>query len=289
MASEGDATLSQANKVGQRHWTLDDINWQAFDRSKVDPELVKMVKAAALVEYNAPDYVEYLCNVFQGYPDVQETIRDWGREEEQHGEALARWARLADPQFDFDEAVRRFRAGYRIPVDSTESVRGSYAGEMVARCIVEVGTSSFYSAIRDNTEEPCLKQIVSNMATDEFAHYALFYETFLKFEESGPSRLGRLRIALGRINEADDDELSYAYYAANYNLYAGTPYERETFANAYQRRALGVYQRRHVDRLVRMVARASGFKPRSRLMDRVVDIAWRVIGWKQRRLSSNAI
>jgi len=38
------------------YWTLDDISWDRFDRSKVDPELLKVVKAASLVERNARDY-----------------------------------------------------------------------------------------------------------------------------------------------------------------------------------------------------------------------------------------
>ena len=29
-----------------KHWTLDDIPWERFDRSRVDPEVVKIVKAA---------------------------------------------------------------------------------------------------------------------------------------------------------------------------------------------------------------------------------------------------
>ena len=30
-----------------KSWTLDDIHWDRFDRAKVDPELVKIVKAAS--------------------------------------------------------------------------------------------------------------------------------------------------------------------------------------------------------------------------------------------------
>ena len=29
------------------YWTLDDISWDRFDRTKVDPELLKVVKAAS--------------------------------------------------------------------------------------------------------------------------------------------------------------------------------------------------------------------------------------------------
>ena len=42
------------------HWTLDDIPWDAFDPARVDPELLRAVKAAALVEHNDDEYVSYL-------------------------------------------------------------------------------------------------------------------------------------------------------------------------------------------------------------------------------------
>ena len=37
------------------HWTLDDLPWQDFDPQKVDPETVRIVKAAGLVEFNGHD------------------------------------------------------------------------------------------------------------------------------------------------------------------------------------------------------------------------------------------
>ena len=57
------------------------------------------------------------------------------------------------------------------------SIRGSKRGEMIARCVVESGTSSYYSAIRDATDEPVLKEIAGRIAADEYRHYKLFYET----------------------------------------------------------------------------------------------------------------
>ena len=86
----------------KRHWTLDDIPWAAFDPSKVDLEILKVVKAAAMVEYNGGDYAAYLCNVFQDDPEFQHVARLWAEEEVQHGKALAAWAKLADPAFEFE-------------------------------------------------------------------------------------------------------------------------------------------------------------------------------------------
>lgn len=270
-------------------WTLERINWEAFDASKVDPETLKAVKAAALVEYNSPDYVSYLCNVFHDDERVKENIHQWGREEAQHGLALAAWAKLADPDFDFEGSFERFRTIQNINTDANESLRGSKAGEMIARCVVESGTSSFYTAIKDQTEEPCLKQIVTFMAADEFAHYRCFYEIYKKYENELPGRIGRLRIALTRVSEADDDELAGAFYCGNYPPDTEVEYNRKTFANAYQKRALGIYRRQHMDRLISMVAKASGLDPHGWLTRIVQGLAWRHMQRQQKKLATSTI
>ncbi len=265
-------------------WSLETINWGAFDASQVDPHMLRAVKAAALVEFNAPDYVEYLCNVFADDPDVQDGIREWGREESQHGRALAAWARRADPSFPFEEASARFCKLQRINKEVRQSIRGSKAGEMITRYVVECGTSSFYSAIRDRTKEPCLKQIVTNMAADEFSHYGFFYRTFQKFEHELPGRLGRLSVALGRVLETQDDELAGAYYCAN--CPPSVPFERAKYARAYSRVALSIYERRHVDRLVAMVAKAGGLKPHGMAVSAVQRLAWQYFRHQGRALAN---
>ena len=128
--------------MAARHWTLEDIPWDRFDPSKVDPDLLRLVKAASLVESHGGDDAAYVCTVFPDDPKFQEAARLWAAEEVQHGRALGRWARLADPDFDFEDSFRRFTEGFRLPLEATRSVRGSRVGELVARCIVEVGTSS---------------------------------------------------------------------------------------------------------------------------------------------------
>ncbi|TVR84937.1 MAG: ferritin-like domain-containing protein, partial [Rhodospirillales bacterium] len=84
-----------------RIWTLDDIPWTAFDPGRIDPEVVPVIKAASLVERNAADYVAYLRNVFADDDAFRASADQWGREEEQHGDALGQWAERADPGFDY--------------------------------------------------------------------------------------------------------------------------------------------------------------------------------------------
>ena len=264
------------------YWTLDDIAWDRFDRSRLDPEVVRIVKAASLVEYNGAAYAHHLCRIFNDDPDFQQTARRWGEEEIQHGRALARWATLADPSYDFTAAFDRFRAGYRIDFDSATSRRGSRSGEMIARCMVEVGTSSYYSALRDSAREPVLKEICRNIAADEIRHYKFFFKNLTRCLER--DRIGlvqRVRIAFERIAEAEDDELAYAYYAANET--AG-PYDRRRYSRAYARRALALYQPPHIRHMVAMVFKAVGLAPRSQLARAASRLVWRAVRYRAMRL-----
>lgn len=266
-------------------WALDDIPWARFDRGRVDPEMLRIVKAAALVEYNGAAYAGHLCRVFCDDPVFQADARRWGEEETRHGRALGRWAALADPEFDFTAAFARFRAGYRIDFDAGRSRRGSRAGEMVARCIVETGTSSYYSALRDAALEPVLKEICRNIAADEIRHYKLFHRTLLRClaaERFGLRR--RLRVALGRLIEARDDELAYAYFAANET---SRPYDRRRDGRAYARGALALYRAPHVVHGVKLIFKAVGLAANGRLSRAASRVAWALLRRHAARLAQS--
>ena len=47
-----------------KHWSLDDIEWSRFDATKVSPDLIAVIKTAAMVERNGADYGRYLDGVF---------------------------------------------------------------------------------------------------------------------------------------------------------------------------------------------------------------------------------
>ena len=246
-----------------KHWTLEQIPWTRFDPARVDPEIVKLVKAAAMVEFNGGEYATYLKRVFADDPEFQAVATAWAQEEVQHGRALARWAKLADPSFDFESAFKRFTAGYSIDVDVEQSIRGSRCGELVARCIVETGTSSYYTALNEATDEPVLKQICRNIAADELRHYKLFYTYLQRYlEREGLNGWRRLKVTLSRIGESEDDELAYAYFAANH---PGETYDHKRFTRAYARRAYAVYRRHHIERGISMVLKATGLTPSGRL------------------------
>ncbi len=266
----------------KKHWTLDDIDWGAFDPAKVNPDILRLVKAASLVEQNGRDYATYLTNVFADDAEFQEVAGDWAEEEVQHGQAFGRWAEMADPGWSFAAALATFRAGYKLPLAAVESVRGSRTGELIARCIVETGTSSYYTALADAAVEPALRQICLKIAADEHRHYKVFYTHMKRYQER--ERLGiweRLKVALGRLAESEDDELSYAYYSAN-----GTgAYDRRANRSAYARRAYSLYRARHVERAIGLVLKAVGLAPNGRLHRALAWLAGRFMGWRAAALA----
>ena len=267
-------------------WTLDDLPWDWLDHSKVDPEILRIVKAASLVDQNGGDYAQYLCNVFYDDPGFLDVARHWGDEEIQHGQALGRWAELADPGFDHAKASGRFTAGFRVDLDARHSVRGTRSGELIARCIVETGTSSYYTALAEAVEEPVLKAICKHIAADELRHYKLFYTHLKRYLER--ERLGfwgRLKVAATRVAESEDDELAYAYYAANETA---APYQRKRYNNAYARRAYRVYRAHHIDRGMAMIFKVIGLTPNGRLNWLASRLAWWIMRRRADRLDRAA-
>lgn len=254
-------------------WTQADVTWSDFDPVRLTPDHLMLVKAASLTEYNAARYTQYLKNVFAGDENFAAIISDWQKEEEQHGAVLGRYAELADPSYDFLATFSRFQRGYVIPVDVSQSIRGSRVGELLARCIVETGTSSFYMALGEAVDEPVLKSICKHIAADELRHYRMFLDGMRKHQPiERLSLLGRLKVVFERIKESDDDELAFAYHCANE---PGCDYDHGRSNAAYGALAYRLYQFHHAQRAVGMVFKATGLDPQGWLSRRAAHWAWR--------------
>ncbi len=267
-----------------KHWRIEDIAWDRFDPDVVDPALVPLVKAAAMVERNGRDYAVYLGGVFRDDPDFRQAADHWAEEEVQHGDALAKWATLADPAWDFGAAFDRYRTGYSVKTDADASIRGSRTGELIARCMVETGTSSYYTALAEAASEPVLRQVCKLIAADEYRHFKLFYDHMKRY--LGREHIGvikRLRIAAGRITESEDDELAYAYYCGSEA--ESVPYEHERCIAGYMGRAIGYYRYPHIQRGMGMILKSVGLPPRGRLSDGAARLAWTLLQRRQRKFT----
>lgn len=240
-------------------WSFEDINWSLFDLTKVNPEILRVIKAGSVVEHNGSDYGLYLKSVFAGDDIFLKEIDHWSQDEIKHGKVLSAWVKLADPSYDFNERFKAYVEGFPIPVNSQESIRGSCAAELLTRCMVEIGTSSVYSALKDATDEPLLKQICAKIAADEFRHYKLFYKHFKRHQKKEKLTLyKRFKVAVGRLFENEDDELAFAYYTANDEK---APYNRKYYTHLYGKAVYSYYKKDHVSRSMAMFCKAIGVNP----------------------------
>ncbi|MBB2197901.1 ferritin-like domain-containing protein [Gluconacetobacter dulcium] len=270
-----------------KHWRLEQMDWDCFDPARVDPDIVQLVKAASVVERNGVDYAHYLNNVFFDDPAFRAAADNWAIEEVQHGDALGRWAMLADPSWDYPLAFERYRASYKLELEVDRSIRGSRTGELIARCMVETGTSSFYTALADATDEPLLKAICRQIAADEYRHFKLFYDhmnRYLKREKLGVWQ--RMRIALGRVTESEDDELASAYHTTNDPV--GLPYDHGRCIAAYMARAMRYYQPRHTVRVTGMILKTIGIAPHGWVHELVARGMYHLIRIRQKKFARQA-
>jgi hypothetical protein len=151
--------------------------------------------------------------------------------------------------------------------------------------MVETGTSSYYTALAEATQEPVLQQICRHIAADEFRHYKLFYDHMRRYlARENIGLLRRLRIAAGRIGESEDDELAYAWHCGNEP--DGLAYEHTRCTAAYMAGAMAFYRFRHVERGMGMIFKAVGLPPRGRLSDLSAKAAWRLMQWRRQRFAA---
>jgi hypothetical protein len=216
------------------------IDFQARGAASLvaDPGLLAILKTTALVESRADQYAEYLHSVF--WPRDRrwrEAIERWNSEERQHGALLRQVVASADPAFDFESAMQRYTASVAYHVCDGRSVRGSIAGELVARCVVEALASTFYRALRDSLAESSEGAALAALARDEARHYGMFV-AMLREEQEGPHALGRWRrcwIGLRRMTELGDQQIIGAYVAALANGEASSMPSQRYAAALYPR------------------------------------------------------
>jgi hypothetical protein len=148
--------------------------------------------------------------------------------------------------------------------------------------MVETGTSSYYTALAEATEEPVLKQVCKLIAADEYRHFKLFYDHMRRYlDRENLSFLQRLRIAAGRIGESEDDELAFAFHCSTED--PALDYAHERCLAGYMGRAMGVYQFRHIERGTGMIFKALGLDPRGRLSELAARGGWRLLAWRRDR------
>jgi hypothetical protein len=199
---------SRDQRRSARRWTLADIQWDRIDheRARSHPMTYYVVTAASFVETAADLYTANLVEHFPD-PEAQQWLRHyWQPEELQHGRALRTYVETVWPELDWPRHYGNFFAEYS-QLCTLEHLEPSRALEMVARCVVETGTSSFYAALRQGNDEPVLKTLAGLISQDEVSHYnhfRRFFQAYQKQERIG--RIGVLRSLYKRMIEVENED-----------------------------------------------------------------------------------
>lgn len=221
-----------------QRWTLADIPYAQIARDAVarDEELFYMVTAASFVEITTDLYTRNLIEYFSGDPEVTAWLAEhWEHEELQHGQALKRYVQAAWPQFDWESAYRSFFAEYSACC-RVERLEATRCMEMAARCVVEMGTATYYTILSRLTAEPVLAELARYIKEDEVRHYKYFYHYFLRYRErEGAGRARVLRALWHRLKMIDGEDgliaMKHIYLASH----PGARFDRRVYRRLQKR------------------------------------------------------
>lgn len=231
-------------------WRLADIDFDGIDRSKVvdDGLAFRIVFLASFIETGSDLYAENLIEYFAGDAEVSRWLRQsWQPEEVQHGNALRQYAARVWPQIDWQRRYDDFFAEYSrtCTVGSLEPAR---ALELAARCVVETGTSTLYSALAHYAREPVLKDLAARIFADEVRHYKHFYFYFRRYNRR--ERHPRWRVARTLLRRLAETRTGDGYYAYR-QLWDGRSANNATSFDADYRaftRSFASFMRQHAPR-----------------------------------------
>lgn len=207
---------------GRQGWRLDDIDFDTVDVASVrDDEFLFFVLAcASFVEILSGTYSANLIELFRGNTEITNWLTEfWQQEEVQHGRAFKAYVQKVWPEFDWERAHGVFRTQYS-KLCTVEQLERHLALELVARCVVETGTTTFYRALQDYVREPVLRQLIGHIRTDEAAHYTHFRRYFMAYNAVERHGVGAVVATIWRrLREIRGEDAYIAFkhvYAARY-------------------------------------------------------------------------
>jgi len=266
---------SSTTSRGDLAWPENDV-----DLSLVQPEHVRdddalflLVCSASFVESGSDTYTRNLVERFADDTEVSTWLREhWEPEEMRHGRALKAYVQRVWPDFDWESAYADFFADYSrlCTMEELEPTRGQ---EMAARCIVEMGTTTYYHALHATCDEPVLRGLFWRIRCDEVQHYKHFYSFFQKYRDIERLHRGQVLAAvLRRLRELRREDATIALrHAVAWRLRsgaaAGRPAQSESPETLAQRAIRRVSAHIPMDLAVRMAVKPLLLRPR---LERVV-------------------
>ncbi len=193
----------------KQRWTPDGLPWGDLRRELVadSEELFYMVSTASFIETTSDLYTRNLVQHFAANPEVSQWLQySWEPEELNHGRALREYTERAWPDFDWETQYAKFFTDYSA-LCKPEMLLPLRSLELVSRCVVEMGTASYYTALHHASAEPVLAQLTRNIYEDEVRHYKYFYKYFRQYRDiENTSRTQVLGALWHRLKVFEDED-----------------------------------------------------------------------------------
>ena len=216
----------------KQHWTLDSIAWGELRRELVvnSEELFYMVAGASFIETTSDLYTRNLVRHFSDNQEVREWLEQgWEPEELQHGRALREYVRHAWPEFDWERQYAAFFADYSA-LCKPEMLLPERSLELASRCVVEMGTASYYTALHHASAEPVLAQLAKHIFEDEVGHYKYFYKYFRQYRDlENTSRTQVLGALWHRLKVIEDEDSYIALKHVHAARHPDQPYDKTVY------------------------------------------------------------
>ncbi len=221
-------------------WDYTKIDYDTIKCDKVAANeiLFQLIAIASFIEITSDLYEKNLVEFYEGDLSLVEWLANtWEPEEIQHGKSLKKYVQTVWPRFDWDDAYSKFRNEYGA-LCTLDEFQPTRAKELLARMVVETGTSTFYKALQryaQDLQEPVLTEIAANISKDEVYHYEIFEDGFQKYnQEEKLSRTEITKVIYARLKEANDEDVSIAFkYIHPNGSYEAFKKEVKHFAKIY--------------------------------------------------------
>jgi hypothetical protein len=266
MAEHPAEPLNPATGRDKRHWRLADIPFEQVPREPVPAgsELFYMVAAASLMEAATDLYTGNLVQFFAGDDEVTAWLEDsWLPEELQHGQGLRRYVEAGWPEFDWESAFRAFHAEF-VLICEKDGLELKRSLEMASRCVVEMGTASYYSTLSRASPEPVLRLLTRRIAEDEVRHYKHFYRYYRKYRPvEGCARLAVASAMWRRLTMTDGDDSYTACKHVHQTHFPGSAFAMSDYRDLRRRVRARVGGHFPYPMSVRMLLRPLALGPRA--------------------------
>jgi rubrerythrin len=194
-----------------------DIPFEKIEKERVHANrfLLQTLAIASFIEITSELYDSNLGEYYAGDDETVAWLHEtWEPEEVQHGQALKRYIETVWPEFEWQRHYDRFVQEYA-PLCTVEALEPTRAREMLARMVVETGTSTLYKMLASYAKElrePVLEKLASLISKDEVYHFEMFEKVFEKYKAE--EKLGKKEITsilYKRLKTVNNEDVKIAY------------------------------------------------------------------------------